>query len=133
MYLAFICRSIVPFSVIRAAKRYFMAFKFLCYVVVKRFWRAVMFINSCKAIAGAVIGLLLVFLFLRDFCYDHLTSQPFCSFAHAMSSEVPVGRHFLLLVKCFLFICVINFWSHLTYLTHKNDFIITWKLTFIYL
>ena len=39
-------------------------------------------INSRTAIAGAIIGLLLVFLFRRhDFCYDHMTSQPF--FVHS--------------------------------------------------
>ena len=38
---------------------------------------SVCFINSRTAIAGAIIGLLLVFLFRRrDFCYDHMTSQP---------------------------------------------------------
>ena len=38
-------------------------------------WRY--FFNSRTAIAGAIIGLLLVFLFRRhDFCYDHMTSQP---------------------------------------------------------
>ena len=36
------------------------------------------FINSRTAIAGAIIGLLLVFFLFRrhDFCYDHMTSQP---------------------------------------------------------
>ena len=35
-------------------------------------------INSRTAIAGAIIGLLLVFFLFRrhDFCYDHMTSQP---------------------------------------------------------
>ena len=34
-------------------------------------------INSRTVIAGAIIGLLLVFfLFRHDFCYDHMTSQP---------------------------------------------------------
>ena len=34
--------------------------------------------NSRTAIAGAIIGLLLVFFLFRrhDFCYDHMTSQP---------------------------------------------------------
>ena len=32
--------------------------------------------NSHTAMAGAIIGLLLVFLFGRqDFCYDHMTTQ----------------------------------------------------------
>ena len=38
----------------------------LCYGIV---------FNSRTAIAGAIIGLLLVF-FRHDFCYDHMTSQP---------------------------------------------------------
>ena len=36
--------------------------------------------NNRTAIAGAIIGLLLVFFYfvvlLRPFCYDHMTSQP---------------------------------------------------------
>ena len=41
------------------------------------------FINSRTAIAEAIIGLLLVFFLFRrhDFCYDHMTSQPF--FVHS--------------------------------------------------
>ena len=36
-----------------------------------------MFVISRSAIAGAIIGLLLDFLFRRkDFFYDHMTSQP---------------------------------------------------------
>ena len=43
--------------------------------IVKSFSKIV--INSRTAIAGAIIGLLLAFLFRRhDFCYDHMTSQP---------------------------------------------------------
>ena len=39
--------------------------------------KRLIFFNSRTAIAGAIIGLLLVFLFRRhDFCYDHMTSQP---------------------------------------------------------
>ena len=39
------------------------------------FFKAVF--NSRTAIAGAIFGLLLVFLFRRrDFCYDHMRSQP---------------------------------------------------------
>ena len=39
--------------------------------------------NSRTAIAEAIIGLLLVFFLFRrhDFCYDHMTSQPF--FVHS--------------------------------------------------
>ena len=57
----------------------------------------------------------------------------FCSFVHAISTELHVLRHFSLLVeRVFLFIRVINFLvirdSHLTL---KNDFP-TLKLTFVY-
>ena len=44
------------------------------------------FLNSRTAIAGAIIGLLLVFR-RRDFCYDDFKSA-FCSFVHAISTEV---------------------------------------------
>ena len=57
-----------------------------------------LFFNSRTAIAGAIIGLLLVFSFCRrDFCYDHMTSQPlqiFFLFVHAISTEVSAWRHF---------------------------------------
>ena len=54
-----------------------------------------------------------VFLFRRlDFCYDHMTSQSaFCSFVHAVSTELRAWRHFSLLsgASFFVFICVIKF------------------------
>ena len=46
-------------------------------------------INSCRAIAGTIIGLLFVFLFRRKhFSYDQMTSQPLFSFVHAIPTEV---------------------------------------------
>ena len=42
------------------------------------FWQSASYvvINSRAAIAGAIIGLHLVFFLRHDFCYDHMTSQP---------------------------------------------------------
>ena len=62
--------------------------------------------------------------------YD--VTATFCSFVHAISTELHVWRHFSLLVeRVFCSFAWLNFWSHLTYLTLKNDFL-TLKLTFIY-
>ena len=92
-------------------------------------YRALIF-NSGTAIAGAIIGLLLVFFILSSrFCYDHMTSQPL--FVHAISSELRAGHHFSLSVeRVFLFIPVIKFLVKLNSL--KNDFL-SLKLTFIYI
>ena len=61
--------------------------------------------------------------------HNHFKSA-FCSLIHAISTEVRVWRHFLLLVeRVFCSFAWLNFWSHLTYLTLKNDFLIL-KLTF---
>ena len=97
-------------------------------------WLAFRYSNSRTAIAAAIIGLLLVFFVVAIFvttifCHNNFKSA-FYSFVHAISPELrasfsaPSGASFL-------FIRVINFWSHSSYLTLKNDFL-TWKLTFIY-
>ena len=94
------------------------------------FWLWYLIINSRTAIAEAIIGLLLVFLLRQNFCsnsgrhnHNHFKSA-FCSFVHVISTEVRAWRHFSLLVeRVFLFIPAILFWSHLTYLTLKNDFL----------
>ena len=55
----------------------------------------------------------------------------FCSFVHAISKEVRLWRHFSLLVeRGFCSFAWLNFWSHLIYLTLKNDFL-TLKSTFL--
>ena len=71
----------------------------------------------------------------RDFCYDHMTSQPLqicflvirsCNFnwsACVTSFFAPSGVRFFVHLRD-------KIWSDLTYLTHKNDFL-TLKLTLI--
>ena len=90
------------------------------------------FFYSRTAIAGAIIGLILVFFkFRHDFFYDHMTSQPL--FIHSfMQFQLKCVRDviFALNGASFVFTRVIKFWLHLTYLTLKNDFL-TLKLTFI--
>ena len=62
--------------------------------------------------------------------YD--VAATFCSFVHAISTELHVWRHFSLLVERVFCSCAwLNFWSHLTHLTLKND-LINFKLTFIH-
>ena len=68
--------------------------------------------NSRTAIAGAIIGLLLVFFISSSWFllrpYD--VAATFCSFVHAISTELHVWRHFSLLVeRVFLFMRVIKF------------------------
>ena len=95
------------------------------------------FINSRTAIAGAIIDLFLVFyfvvaIFIKTKGRQSHFKSAFCSFVHANSTEVRVWRDFSLLVEhVFCSFAWLNFWSHLTYLTLKNDFL-TLKLTFIY-
>ena len=81
---------------------------------------------------------LLCFLFRRrDFCYNHKTSQPLQSSFLFIRSwnfnwNACVTSFFALSgASFFCSIAWLNFWSHLTYLTLKNDFL-TLKLTFIY-
>ena len=63
--------------------------------------------------------------------HSHFKSA-FCSFVHAISAEVLEWLNFsLLLERVFFLFAWLKFWSHLTYLTHKNAFL-TLKLTFIY-
>ena len=101
-------------------------------------WLLKTFINRLTAIAGAIIGLLLVFYFVKIFV-----------------TTIWRHNHFVVII-CFLFIRSCNFhWSacvtsflilveqvccsvarlsfsaHVTYLTLKNDFL-TLKLTFLY-
>ena len=89
-------------------------------------------INSRTAIAGAIIDLLLVFLFRRrDFCYNHMTSPPLqICFLFVLSCNFNwracVKSFFALSGASFLFIRVIKF-----LVTLENDFL-TLKLTFIY-
>ena len=70
------------------------------------------FFNSRTAIAGAIIGLLLVFFISSSWFllrpYD--ATATFCSFVHAISTELHVWRHFsLLMERVFLFMRVIKF------------------------
>ena len=62
--------------------------------------------------------------------HNHFKSA-FCSLVHAISTELRAWRHFSLWVErvCCSF-AWLNFWSHLTYLTLKNDFV-TLKLTYL--
>ena len=97
-------------------------------------WTLCLFINSRTAIAGAIIGLLLFFFISSSWFllrpYD--VNATICSFVHAISTELHVWRHFSLLVERVFCSCAwLNFSSHLTYLTLKNDFL-TLKLTFNY-
>ena len=55
--------------------------------------------NSRTAIVGAIIGLLLVFyfvvkIFVTTIWRHNPFKSPFCSFVHAISTEVRVWRHF---------------------------------------
>ena len=71
---------------------FFLSFSFIWLKVVQytvRDFIQFRVINSRTAVAGAIIGLLLVFFCRRDFRYDHMTSQP--------------------LQVCFLFILSCNF------------------------
>ena len=90
--------------------------------------------NSRTAIAGATIGLLLVFsnfvvmIFLRT--YDVTTCFLFilsCNF----NWSACVTSILCLVEQVFCAFAWLNFWSHLAYLTLKNDFL-DLKLTFNY-
>ena len=61
--------------------------------------------------------------------HNHFKSA-FCSFVHAIATEVRAWRH-ILLKRVFCSFAWSNFWSQVTYLTLKNDFL-TLKLTFVY-
>ena len=50
--------------------------QFLSGILKLQVYKTSFFINSRTAIAGAIIGLLLVFFRRRDFCHGHMTSQP---------------------------------------------------------
>ena len=86
-------------------------------------------------------------LFRQDFCYDHMTSQPlfvhsfmqfrsctFCSFVHAKRTQIWIAcvtSFFSFIVASFFCsFAWLNFWSRVTYLTLKNDFL-TLKMTFL--
>ena len=62
-----------------------------------------------KIFLNCTSGLVLLCFYLsrrRDFCYEHMTSQPpnliFCSFVHAISAEVRVTSFFALSGASFL-------------------------------
>ena len=86
--------------------------------------------NSLNCISGLV---LLCCFFIAIFVttiwrHNHFPSD-FCLFVYAISTELRVWRHFSLLVeRVFCSFAWLNFWSHLTYLTHKNDSLWTWLL-----
>ena len=88
--------------------------------------------NSLNCTSGLVLLCFFIsplWFLLRP--YD--VTATFCSFVHAISTELHVSRHFLLLVERIFCSCAwLIFWSHLTYLTLENNFL-TLKLTFIYI
>ena len=70
-----------------------------------------MIFNSREAIAEAIIGLLLVFfiyfvvtIFVTTIWRHNHFKSAFCSFVHAILTELHVWRHFSLLVKLVFFI-----------------------------
>ena len=72
------------------------------------------------------------------FCHGHMTSQflqicwDLCSFAHAISTELPAGGHFSFLVeRIFCSSACLGFWSHLTCLNLKIEFL-PLKLSFYF-
>ena len=83
------------------------------FLAIGQLWSiGVLFFNSRTAIAEAIIGLLLVFFISSSWFllrpYD--VTATFCSFVHAISTELHVWRHFSLLVeRVFLFMRVIKF------------------------
>ena len=86
-------------------------------------------INSRTAIAGAIIGLLFVFFISSSWFllrpYD--VTATFCSFVHAISTELHVWRHFSLLVeRVFLFMRVIKFLVILD-LPHSQKWLSIWN------
>ena len=99
---------------------------------------ALSFFNSRTAIAGAIIGLLLVFLFRRrNFCDDHMTSQLIqicflfirsCNF----NWNACVTSFSAFSAASFLFICVIKFLVTLD-LPHSQKWLRHFEIeTFIY-
>ena len=70
---------------------------------------------------------LLCFYFVAIFVttiwrHNHFKSA-FCSFVHPISTEVRVWRQFFVLSGASFSFAWLNSWSHLTYLTRKNDFL----------
>ena len=88
--------------------------------------------NSRTAIAEAIIGLLLVFFISSSWFllrpYD--VTATFCSFVHAISTELHVWRHFSLLVeRVFLFMRVIKFLVTLD-LPHSQKWLSRFEIDF---
>ena len=98
-------------------------------------WILATFSNSRTAIAGAIIGLLLVFFYFVVMIFvttiwrhSHFLFIRSCYFNWISC----VTSFFALSGASFFCSCAwLNFWSHLTYLTLKNDFL-NLKLTYIY-
>ena len=85
-------------------------------------------VRTCPAMFFYFVVMIFVTTIWR---HNHFKSAC-CSFIHAISTEVRAWRHFLLLVeRVFCSFAWLSFWSHLTYLTLKNDFL-TLKLNSIY-
>ena len=83
-----------------------------------------LYVRTCPA-----MFLYFVAIFVTTIWRHNHFKSAFCSFVHAIPSELRAWRHFSLLVASFICsLAWLNFWSHVTYLTLKNDFL-TLKLT----
>ena len=90
--------------------------------------------NCLNCISGLVLLCFFYFvvaIFVTTIWRHNHFKSAFCSFVQAISTELHVWRHFLLLVELVFLFAWLNFWSHVTYVTLKNDFL-TLKLTSIY-
>ena len=93
-------------------------------------------INSRTVIAGGIIGILLVILSsLSRFLLLPYALQSrqiyFCSFVHVISTELCVTSFATLIAARFCSFAWLRFWSCVTYVTLKNDFL-TLSLIFLF-
>ena len=109
---------------------HFLVFIFLSDFFKNRFPKSLIVFSVNENSLNCSSGLVkLCFLFRQDFCHDHMTPKSlqiwvhtFCSFVHAISTGFREWRHFSVSFESFCIIRVKRFfWSHVTYLTIKND------------